>query len=124
VFTWNAILGGCAVHGHGKEALQHFEQMCEVGMGGQPIDITCIYLLSACSHAGLVDEGTCCYASMVTGYMIFTKTEFYTCIVDFLAVLAICRRQRIWSWQWPINHMWLQGQLCLVLAKFMVMWRL
>ncbi len=29
VVTWNAILGGCAMHGHGKEALNHFEQMCE-----------------------------------------------------------------------------------------------
>jgi pentatricopeptide repeat protein len=29
VATWNAILGGCAMHGHGKEALKHFEQMCE-----------------------------------------------------------------------------------------------
>jgi pentatricopeptide repeat protein len=29
VVTWNAILGGCAMHGHGKEALKHFEQMCE-----------------------------------------------------------------------------------------------
>jgi hypothetical protein len=83
------------MHGHGKEALQHFEQMCEVGMSGQPTDITFIYLLSACSHAGLVDEGTCCYASMITGYMIFTRLECYTCIVDFLAVPAIYRRQRI-----------------------------
>jgi pentatricopeptide repeat protein len=29
VVTWNAKLGGCAMHGHGKEALKHFEQMCE-----------------------------------------------------------------------------------------------
>jgi pentatricopeptide repeat protein len=27
VVTWNAILGGCAMHGCGKEALKHFEQM-------------------------------------------------------------------------------------------------
>ncbi len=112
------------MHGRGNKALQHFEQMCEVGMGGQPSDITFIYLLSACSHAGLVDEGTCCYASMVIGYMISTKLECYTCIANFLAMLAIYMRQRIWSWQCPINHMWLQGQLCLVLAKFMVMWKL
>jgi pentatricopeptide repeat protein len=29
VVTWTAILGGCAMHGHGKEALKHFEQMCD-----------------------------------------------------------------------------------------------
>jgi pentatricopeptide repeat protein len=27
VITWNAILGGCAMHGHGKEALEHFEHV-------------------------------------------------------------------------------------------------
>ncbi len=25
VVTWNAILGGCAMHGLGKETLKHFE---------------------------------------------------------------------------------------------------
>jgi pentatricopeptide repeat protein len=68
VVSWNAILGGCAKHGHGKEALRHFEQMCEEGV--QPNDITFVCLLSACSHAGLVDEGICCYTSMITDYMI------------------------------------------------------
>ncbi|CAM6040507.1 unnamed protein product [Sphagnum compactum] len=80
--TWNAILGGFAMHGHGKEALKHFAQMCEEGV--QPDDITFICLLSACSHAGLVDEGMRCYASMVTDYMIPAKLEHYTCMVDLL----------------------------------------
>jgi pentatricopeptide repeat domain-containing protein 1 len=34
--TWNVILGGFAMHGYGKEALKHFEQMCEEGV--QPDD--------------------------------------------------------------------------------------
>jgi pentatricopeptide repeat protein len=29
VVIWSAILGGCALNGHGKEALKYFEQMCE-----------------------------------------------------------------------------------------------
>jgi len=37
VVTWSTILGGCAMHGHGKEALKYFEQMCEEGV--QPNDI-------------------------------------------------------------------------------------
>jgi pentatricopeptide repeat protein len=57
VVSWNAILGGCVMHGHGKEALKHFDQMHEEGV--QPGDITFVYLLSACSRAGLVDEGMC-----------------------------------------------------------------
>jgi pentatricopeptide repeat protein len=68
VVTWTAILGGCAMHGHGKEALKHFERMCEEGV--QPNEVTFVCLLSGCSHEGLVDEGMWCYASMVTEYTI------------------------------------------------------
>ncbi|CAN5962980.1 unnamed protein product, partial [Sphagnum jensenii] len=82
VVTWSTILGGCAIHGHGKEALKYFEQMC--GEGVQPNDITFICLLSACIHAGLVDEGMRFYASMVRDYMISPKLEHSTCIVDLL----------------------------------------
>jgi pentatricopeptide repeat protein len=82
VVTWNAILGGCAMHGHGKEALKHFQWMCEEGV--QPDDVTFVCLLSACSHAGLVDEGMCCYASMATVHMISAKLEHYTCMFDLL----------------------------------------
>jgi pentatricopeptide repeat protein len=45
VVTWTAILGGCANHGHGNEALQHFERMCEEGV--QPDHIT--FVLSSVS---------------------------------------------------------------------------
>ncbi|KAH8968158.1 hypothetical protein BDL97_03G115500 [Sphagnum fallax] len=82
VVSWNSILGGCAMHGCGKEALKHFERMCEEGV--QPNDITFVCLLSACSYAGLVDEGMCCYASMTTVHMISPKLEHYTCMVDLL----------------------------------------
>jgi pentatricopeptide repeat protein len=82
VVTWTAILGGCATHGHGKDALQHFEQMCEEGV--VPNDVTFVCLLSACSHAGLVDEGMHCYTSMITDYMISAQLEHYTCMVDLL----------------------------------------
>jgi pentatricopeptide repeat protein len=59
-----------------------FEHMCAEGV--QPDDITFICLLSACSHAGLVDEGMRCYVSMVTDYMISAKLEHFTCMVDLL----------------------------------------
>ncbi len=41
VVSWNAILGGFAKHGHGKEALRHFEQMCEEGV--QPNMISLLF---------------------------------------------------------------------------------
>jgi hypothetical protein len=70
------------MNGHGKEALKYFEEMCTEVV--QPDDTTFICLLSACHHAGLVDEGMHCHASMVTNYMICAKLEHYTCMVDLL----------------------------------------
>ncbi len=82
VVTWNAILGGCAIHGHSKEILHHFEQMCEEGV--LPDDITFVYLLSACNHAGLVDEDMHCHASMIMVYTISANLEHYTCMFKLL----------------------------------------
>jgi pentatricopeptide repeat protein len=82
VVTWNAILGGCAMHGHVRETLKHFEQMCEEGV--HPNDITFVCLRSACSHAGLVDEAMHLYASMIRDYRNHTKLEHYNCMVDLL----------------------------------------
>ncbi len=80
VVSWNSILGGFAMHGHDKESLTYFEQICEEGV--QPDDITFVGLLSACSHAGLVHEGMCFYASMKEVYMISPTVEHYTCMGD------------------------------------------
>jgi hypothetical protein len=56
--------------------------MCE---GVHPDGITFVCLLSACSHAVLVDEGMRCYALMIEVYMISATLEHYTCMVDLLA---------------------------------------
>jgi pentatricopeptide repeat protein len=82
VVSWNALLGGFAMYGQGKEALVQFERMCEECV--HPDDITFVCLLSACSHAGFVDEGLRFYALMTTVYRIPAKREHYTCMVDLL----------------------------------------
>ncbi|KAK3034924.1 hypothetical protein RJ639_032324 [Escallonia herrerae] len=54
VITWNAILGGLAMHNRGKDAVDFFSKMQQVGVG--PSEVTYISVLTACSHAGLVQE--------------------------------------------------------------------
>jgi len=54
--------------------------MCEEGV--QPNDITFTCCMSACSHAGLVDEDVRCYASIVIGCC--AKLQHYTCMVDLI----------------------------------------
>ncbi|CAM6051292.1 unnamed protein product [Sphagnum compactum] len=83
VVTWNAMLGGYAMHGFAKEALEHFHRMCEEGVS---IDnVTCISILSACSHAGLVDEGLHYFEFMSLVHHISTTVEHYACIIDLLS---------------------------------------
>ncbi|KAH8932863.1 hypothetical protein BDL97_18G001500, partial [Sphagnum fallax] len=83
VFVGGSLVDMCANCRSMEDDWSVFKkQMCENGL--QPNDITFICLLSACSHAGLVDEGICCYASVVTDYMISAKLEHHTCIVDLL----------------------------------------
>nr|ADE77588.1 unknown [Picea sitchensis] len=82
VVSWNAMIVGYGMHGHGEDALVLFTQMQQRGV--KPNEITFISVLSACSHAGLVDEGWKCYNCMTLDYAITPTVEHYACMVDLL----------------------------------------
>eukprot|EP01018_Ginkgo_biloba_P040201 Gb_37572 [translate_table: standard] len=82
VVSWTAMIGAYAQHGRAKEALQLFERMQAAGM--KPNDVTFVCVLSACSHAGLVDEGLRCFDSMLIDHYITPRVEHYACVVDIL----------------------------------------
>jgi pentatricopeptide repeat protein len=82
VVSWTAMLGGFAMHGHAKEAVVHFEMMCEGTI--ELNSITFVSLLSACSHAGLVDEGLQYIESMGFVYSCPATLKHYSCTVDLL----------------------------------------
>ncbi|OAY81586.1 Pentatricopeptide repeat-containing protein [Ananas comosus] len=79
---WNAIIAGHGVHGDGEEALEIFSLMEIEGV--KPDHVTFISLLSACSHAGLVDQGQKYFQLMQTSYGIQPIMKHYACIVDLL----------------------------------------
>ncbi|CAM6016852.1 unnamed protein product [Sphagnum balticum] len=83
VISWNALLGGYAITGRGKEALQQFEQMCQEGVAVD--SVTFIALLTACSRAGLVNEGFCYFEMMGSVHGISATPEHYACMVDLLS---------------------------------------
>jgi len=64
VVSWNAMLGGFAMHGHGKEALAHFEHTCVEGIKMNGITFVCLLSMAehyACivdllGHAGCLHE--------------------------------------------------------------------
>ncbi|KAI3761838.1 hypothetical protein L1987_52260 [Smallanthus sonchifolius] len=55
VCSWNAMIGGLAMHGRAKDAIALFLQMERQRV--RPDDITFVGILNACAHGGLVDAG-------------------------------------------------------------------
>ena len=81
--TWNSMLGGLASNGHGKEAVQLFDQMLKFG-DPKPDGITFKTVLGACAHVGMVSEGLCYFHSM-PGFGIAPDIEHFGCIADLLS---------------------------------------
>eukprot|EP01018_Ginkgo_biloba_P008632 Gb_28758 [translate_table: standard] len=81
VVSWSAMIVGYAMHGCGKEALQLFEQMQHSGI--KPNNVTLVGVLSACCHAGLVNEGWQ-YFHRMRDYAITPALEHFSCMVDLL----------------------------------------
>ncbi|KAL9690592.1 hypothetical protein QQ045_010996 [Rhodiola kirilowii] len=95
---YNAMIGGFAVHGCGRKALELFKRMSLDGL--VPDDVTVMVVLSGCSHAGLVDEGYVIFESMDLVYGIEPKVEHYACLVDLLG-----RAGRLWEAEQCVNTM-------------------
>ncbi|KAF3782484.1 Pentatricopeptide repeat-containing protein [Nymphaea thermarum] len=80
--SWNAIIGGFAMHGHAEEAIEMFVQMEE--KQAVPNAITLSNVLCACTHAGLVEEGRHYFDYMINRYGIEPNVDHYGCMVDLL----------------------------------------
>lgn len=83
LFCWNTMIEGLAVHGFATEALYMFNQMQRRKI--KPNGVTFVSILSACTHAGLVDEGRRIFLRMTLDYFILPKIEHYGCMVDLLS---------------------------------------
>lgn len=78
--SWNGMIAAYAHHGHGREAIYLFDQMQALGF--KPDDATYIALLSACSHAGLVDNGLKFFSNLVQDASIKLREEHFACLID------------------------------------------
>ncbi|PIA62935.1 hypothetical protein AQUCO_00200744v1 [Aquilegia coerulea] len=82
VISWNTMLHGLALHGHGEAALELFSRMRLEGV--TPDGVTFIALLCACRDVGLVKDGRHYFSIMKKYYGIVPQVEHYGCIVDLL----------------------------------------
>lgn len=82
VVAWTAMISGYGMHGYGKQAMELFHRM--KAHGPRPNDITFIAVLSACAHAGLLEEGRAAFASMRQDCKLGPGMEHHVCMVDML----------------------------------------
>ncbi|CAA7040603.1 unnamed protein product [Microthlaspi erraticum] len=80
VISWNSMIAVYAHHGRGKEAIEMYEQMRRHGF--KPSEATYVNLLSACSHAGLVEKGIELFEELERDESLTVGEDHYTCYVD------------------------------------------
>ncbi|XP_052197696.1 pentatricopeptide repeat-containing protein At4g39952, mitochondrial [Diospyros lotus] len=81
VISWNVMISAYGVHGDAKSALEIFQQMERSDV--KPNELTFLAVLSACTHAGLVQEGKCLFERM-GNYSLSPTLKHYACMVDLL----------------------------------------
>ncbi|CAO2044317.1 unnamed protein product [Urochloa humidicola] len=92
VVSWTAMINGLGKHGLGREAIRMFERMREDGV--EPDEVAYLALLSACSHAGLVEECRLYFARIRQDRRMSPKAEHYACMVDLLGRAGKLREAR------------------------------
>ncbi|XP_059661038.1 putative pentatricopeptide repeat-containing protein At3g11460, mitochondrial [Cornus florida] len=80
--SWSSMIAGCGFHGKAREALSVFHEMKANNI--IPDEGVFTSVLSACSHAGLVNEGKEIFSSMTTEYNVKPALANYSCLVDLL----------------------------------------
>lgn len=82
VFSWNAMIGGLAMHGRAGDVIDLFLKMEKENV--KPDIVTFLGILNACAHGGLVDEGVWYLINMKEVYGVEPNVEHYGCVVDLL----------------------------------------
>ncbi|KAF5175100.1 Pentatricopeptide repeat [Thalictrum thalictroides] len=83
IASWNAMIGCYGKHGLADASILLFERMNDKGLQANQITYTC--LLSACSHAGLLEKGMSIFNSMEENENVELCQEHYACMVDLLS---------------------------------------
>ncbi|KAK1358366.1 Pentatricopeptide repeat-containing protein [Heracleum sosnowskyi] len=80
--SWTSMIMAYGSHGQACEALKLFKEMQKSNI--KPDRVTFLAVISACSHAGLVDEGLYYYSTMINNYGIQPTIAEQSCLIDLL----------------------------------------
>ncbi|TYG61427.1 hypothetical protein ES288_D07G147400v1 [Gossypium darwinii] len=101
VFSYTAMIVGFAMNGEAERALDIFAEMPMVGI--KPDEVTFVGVLSACSHAGMVEEGWRHFEDMSRVYNLEPQTEHYGCMVDLLGRAGLISEAEVFIANMPIE---------------------
>lgn len=82
VFSYSAMIVGFAMHGCAREALKLFDEMKTTEV--RPNKVTFVGVLTACSHAGMVEQGKKIFEAMEKVYEVTPSEDHYGCMIDLL----------------------------------------
>lgn len=89
VFSYCSMMQGHCLHGSASKAVELFSRMLSEGLS--PDDAVFTIVLTACSHAGLIDEGKKYFDMMKNIYSIVPSGEHYACLVSLLGRSGMLR---------------------------------
>lgn len=81
--SYSSIMQGLSMHGRGAQAVSIFKRMITEGL--TPDNVALTVILTACSRAGLVEEGIHYFDSMINEYCLVPLPDHFACMVDLLA---------------------------------------
>ncbi|KAG4911677.1 hypothetical protein JHK82_052279 [Glycine max] len=84
VISWTCMIDAYGRNGQGREAVEVFREMREVGSKVLPNSVTFLSVLSASGHSGLVEEGKNCFKLLREKYGLQPDPEHYACYIDIL----------------------------------------
>ncbi|KAL1346106.1 hypothetical protein AAHE18_08G166000 [Arachis hypogaea] len=81
--SWTSLIAGYAQNGQPEKALWFFELLLRSGT--KPDQVVFVGVLSACTHAGLVDKGLEYFHSIKEKHGLMHTADHYACVIDLLA---------------------------------------
>lgn len=81
--SWTSLINGFAQSGQPHEALRLFKSLLETGI--KPDHVTFVGVLSACTHAGLVNQGLRYFYSIKEQHGLAYTADHYACVIDLLS---------------------------------------
>ncbi|CAA0806609.1 Pentatricopeptide repeat-containing protein [Striga hermonthica] len=100
ISAWTAAIGAMAMVGNGKEALKLFHEM--LGQGVVPDPVVFSTVLTACSHAGLVEQGMNIFNRMME-HGVAPHVVHYGCVVDLFGRAGLLDRALDFIREMPVE---------------------